>query len=168
MSGVMDLGSFDGTTKQILPVRVKRIDKDLPLPVYESIGAVGMDLVCRETVEIPPQQLWKIPANIIVDVPLGYMLAIVPRSSTMTKYNLIMPNSFGVIDNDYCGEEDELLIQVYNMKPHTSTTVERGDKIAQALLFKVGHAKFFEVDEMSDVSRGGFGSTDKKGATDES
>jgi dUTP pyrophosphatase len=139
-------------------VKIKRLDKSLPLPIYETEGSVGFDLLARETVEIQPAKIELIPANVIVQVPEGYMLALISRSSTPKKKGLLKPHSIGVIDQDYCGEKDELKIQVYNFTKK-SVTVEKGEKIAQGVFIRIDKFQFEEVDTMQSRSRGGFGST---------
>lgn len=141
-------------------VKIKRVDKALPLPIYETEGSVGFDLVCRETTAVPAGQFGRIPANVIVAVPPGYMLIIASRSSTPARYGLIIPNAIGIVDQDYCGEEDELIIQTYNFTGK-DTTIERGMKIAQGVFVRISKVEWDETDEMSDESRGGFGSTDE-------
>ena len=107
-------------------VRIQRVDKSLPLPVYETAGSVGFDLLARETVTIAPGNIELIPGNVIVEVPMGYMLAVASRSSTPRKKGLTQPHGFGIIDHDYCGPQDEVKIQVYNFSA-TAVTVERGE-----------------------------------------
>lgn len=141
-------------------IKIKRIDKTLPLPKYETAGSVGFDLICRESAEIPPQSIVLIPANVIVATPPGYMLMVCLRSSTPRKLGLMMPQGVGIVDNDYCGEEDELKIQVYNFTD-AIVNVERGSRIAQGIFVRVDTAEWNEVDQMSTTSRGGFGSTDR-------
>jgi len=144
-----------------MKVRIKRIDRSLPLPVYETSGSVGFDFLARETVTVSPQSIELIPANVIVEVPKGYALVVASRSSTPRKHGLTKPHGIGIIDQDYCGEQDEIKIQVQNFtqKP---VTVEKGAKIAQGLFVRVDQFEFEEVDEVSSKSRGGFGSTDVK------
>lgn len=139
-------------------INIKRIDKSLPLPVYETNGSVGFDLLARETIVIEPGLIELIPANVIVQVPKGYMLALISRSSTPKKKGLLKPHSIGVIDQDYCGEQDELKIQVYNFTDQL-VTVEKGEKIAQGVFVRVDKFEFNEVEQMVAPSRGGFGST---------
>ena len=141
-------------------INIKRIDKNLPLPKYETAGSVGFDLICRESVEIQPQSIRLIPANIVVETPPGYMLMICLRSSTPREFGLMMPQGVGIIDNDYCGEEDELQIQVYNFS-NLTVNVERGHRIAQAIFVRVDTAQWNELEQMHLHSRGGFGSTNK-------
>ena len=143
-----------------MKVKIKRIDQNLPLPVYETSGSVGFDLLCREDVTINPSEIALLPANVIVETPQGYMLIVTLRSSTPKKYGLLMPHGVGIIDNDYCGEKDEIKIQVYNFTANT-ITVKRGDKIAQGIFTKVDKAQWEEVERMNQQTRGGFGSTER-------
>ena len=129
-------------------VKIKRIDKSLPLPRYETNGSVGFDLLCRESVEVFPQTVALIPANVIVETPPGYMLLVALRSSTPRKRGLLIPHGVGVIDQDYCGDGDEIQIQVYNFT-NQPVLIERGDRIAQGIF-----------EQMDQETRGGFGSTD--------
>ena len=144
-----------------MKVKIKRIDKSLPLPIYETAGSVGFDLLAREDMEVLPREIKLIPGNVIVEVPMGYSLIVASRSSTPRKMGLTKPHGIGIIDQDYCGNEDEVKIQVLNFtdKP---VTVKRGDKIAQGLFVRVDRLEFEEVDDMANKSRGGFGSTDRK------
>jgi len=137
-------------------VKIKRIDKTLPLPEYQTSGAVAFDLYSRVDVIIPPRSLERLPTNIIVATPKGYMLEIKDRSSTLKRKGLFV--STGYIDNDYCGENDEILLQVYNLTD-TEVKIERGERLGQATFVQVDTAEWEEVSEMNEKSRGGFGST---------
>lgn len=141
-----------------MKVKIKRIDKSIPLPVYETDGAVGFDISAREDFAIQPGEIVLVPSNLIVEVPKGYMLIVASRSSTPRKKGVMQPHGFGIIDHDYCGPEDEIKIQVYNF---TDSTVEikKGDKIAQGVFVRIDKFDWEETDEMRTESRGGFGST---------
>ena len=139
-------------------VSIQRLDPSLPLPKYESAGAVGFDLITRETTVIEPGKIALVPGNVIVKVPEGYALLIIPRSSLPRKKALVCPHSIGVIDCDYHGEKDEVLVQVQNIS-NAPVTVERGERIAQGLFVKVEKAEWEEVDGHGKETRGGFGST---------
>ena len=144
-----------------MKVRIKRIDKSLPLPIYETQGSVGFDLLARQTVTIKPGSIELIPANAIIEVPKGYSLIVASRSSTPRKFGLTKPHGIGIIDQDYCGENDEIKIQVMNftLKP---VIIEKGTKIAQGLFIRTDRFEFKEVENINKKSRGGFGSTDMK------
>ncbi len=143
-------------------IKIKRIDNDLPLPEYQTDGSVGFDLFCRKETSIYPQTVGLIPANVIIETPPGYMLVIALRSSTPRKKGLLIPHGLGVIDQDYCGPSDEILIQVFNFT-NQEVIVERGDRIAQGIFVKVENAKsgvnWQEIDQINHQTRGGFGST---------
>lgn len=141
-----------------MQVSVQRIDPSLPLPSYHTHGAVGFDLITRETTVIAPKAVALVPGNVIVKVPEGYALLILPRSSLPRKKGLVCPHSVGVIDQDYHGEKDEILVQVMNITD-APVTVERGERIAQGMFVKVERAEWAEVDGHGAETRGGFGST---------
>lgn len=141
-----------------MKVKIKRIDKNLPLPIYETAGAVGFDVVAREDLLVAPGQIGIVPSNLIVEVPAGYMLVIASRSSTPMKKGLTPPHGFGIIDHDYCGPEDEIGVLVYNFGA-MDVEVKRGEKIAQGVFVKIDKFEWEEVEEMSGETRGGFGST---------
>jgi len=141
-----------------MKVKIKRIDKNLPLPVYETQGSVGFDILAREDFKIEPKSLGLIPANIVVEVPAGYMLIVASRSSTPKKKGLSTPHGFGIIDHDYCGPEDEVKIQVFNFTDDV-VSIMRGEKIAQGVFVRIDKFEWEEVNEIREESRGGFGST---------
>lgn len=139
-------------------VRLKRIDKTLPIPEYKTKGSIGFDLYSRLDMTIQPGQIERVPANVVVETPPGYLLMLASRSSTPTKKGLTKPHGVGIIDQDYSGDSDELLIQFYNFTDQP-TTIERGERIAQAVFIKADRLIFQEVDQMNNSDRGGFGST---------
>ena len=145
------------TFSQLLDVTIKRVDESLPLPTYATLGSVGFDLLCRVFTEIASRSLGLIPANVIVRTPPGYMLLISLRSSTPRRKGLLVPHGVGIIDQDYCGEGDEIMLQVYNFRDEL-VTVERGERIAQGMFVPIARAIWHEVDEVGE-GRGGFGST---------
>lgn len=136
----------------------KKIEKDLPSPEYKTDGSIGFDLVARIETVVPSFEVRLIPLNIVVKIPDGYGLFLLPRSSTPIKKQLLIPNGVGVIDQDYCGEEDELKLQVLNFSKK-DVIVERGERIAQCVIVKIDQSQLLEVEKMSNKSRGGFGST---------
>ena len=142
---------------QLLQVAIKRIDTDLPLPTYATPGSVGFDLLCREETEVAPRTVELIPSNVIVRIPAGYMLLLTLRSSTPLRKGLLIPNGVGIIDQDYCGEGDELKIQVFNFREE-AVAVKRGERMAQGIFIPIMRVHWEEVDEMGQ-GRGGFGST---------
>ena len=80
------------------------------------------------------------------------------RSSLPLKKGLIVANSVGVIDQDYCGENDEIGLQVINFTKK-NVIVDKGERIAQGLIVPIEAVTMKEVKKMTSKSRGGFGST---------
>ncbi len=143
-----------------MKVLITRIDKDLPLPQYQTSGAVAFDLISRQDIVVGSQQIGLIPANVIIKVPTGYALILASRSSTPLKKGLSTPHGVGIIDLDYHGPEDELKVQVFNFT-NQEVIVSRGDRVAQGLFVKIDRFEFEEVPQISSQTRGGFGSTGK-------
>jgi len=142
-----------------MKLKIKRIDSSFPIPQYQTPGSVAFDLYARVTTTVKPFSPTIIPTNIVVDVPEGYFLMLASRSSTPIKKHLMVSNGIGVIDQDFNGDTDEIGVQVLNFS-HENVVIEKGERIAQALLVKIAKVEEFEeVDSMSNVSRGGFGST---------
>lgn len=142
-----------------MQVKIKRIDKTLPLPEYHTDGAVAFDLYSRVDAVISPKSLERLPTNVVIEIPKGYMLEIKDRSSTLKKKGLLV--STGFIDNDFCGENDEVLLQVYNLTDDV-VKVEKGERLGQGVFIKIETAEWEEVDAMNNDSRGGFGTTGHK------
>ena len=140
-------------------IKIKKLSEDIQTPKYETSGAVGFDLAASEDKEIMPGEIALISTGLIVEVPNGYMLMAVSRSSTPKKKGLLKPHGVGIIDQDYCGPSDELKIQVYNFTKEP-VKVSKGDRIAQGIFVRVDRFAFDEVDEIRKEDRGGFGSTE--------
>jgi len=144
-----------------LPVRVRRLPHgaNLPLPTYATAGAAGMDLLAAvdAPVVVPPLGRALIPTGIAVALPPGHELQIRPRSGLALRHGIVLPNSPGTVDEDYRGE-----LQVIVMNAGEAPfTIERGMRIAQAIVAPVVRVAWREVDAIDETARGagGFGST---------
>lgn len=134
----------------------------LPLPGYATPGAAGMDLLAAVTapLTILPGGRALVPTGLCIALPPGHELQVRPRSGLALKHGILVANSPGTIDEDYRGE-----VQVIVLNAGTEAfTVERGMRIAQAVLAPVVKAAWREVSELPETSRGagGFGSTGTK------
>ena len=132
---------------------------DLPLPAYGTAGAAGMDLLAAVTapVTVAPGARALIPTGLAVALPPGHELQIRPRSGLALRHGIVVPNSPGTIDEDYRGEVQVIVLNAGD----APFTVERGMRIAQAVLAPVLRAEWREVAELDATGRrdGGFGST---------
>jgi dUTP pyrophosphatase len=144
-----------------VPVRVRRLahNQDLPLPGYATDGAAGMDLLAAvtEPVVVAPGQRVLIPTGLAIALPPGYELQVRPRSGLALRNGIVLPNSPGTIDEDYRGEIQVIVLNT-SSEPFR---VERGTRIAQAVLAPVVRAAWQEVEDLDVTARnaGGFGST---------
>ena len=114
----------------VIPIKVH--DAELPFPEHKSWGD-WVDLRAAETVEMKQGEFRIISLGVSMRLPNGYEANVVPRSSTFKNFGVLMANSFGVIDNNYCGNDD---------------VVQRQPKLV-----------FAKVDDLNSKNRGGFGST---------
>lgn len=131
----------------------------LKLPGYATAGAAGMDLLAAVSapITILPGGRVLVPTGIAIALPPGYELQVRPRSGLALKHGIVLPNSPGTVDEDYRGE-----LQVIVMNAGDAPfTVERGMRIAQAVLAPVVRATWQEADSLDPTERGagGFGST---------
>ncbi len=141
-----------------MEVNIHRIDPSVELPEYKTSGAAGFDLAANETLSIHPRQLSFIRTGLVIQTPEDHMLLITARSSTARKHGLMLANGVGIIDSDYSGPADELLISVYNFTD-ASVTIEKGTRIAQGIFVPIERGEWKEIDKPEAKSRGGFGST---------
>ncbi|MBP0466267.1 dUTP diphosphatase [Roseomonas sp. PWR1] len=146
------------TTPIIDVVRLPHAE-GLPLPAYATEGAAGMDLLAAvmSSVVIPPGGRMLVPTGLRIAIPPGYEVQVRPRSGLALKNGIVLPNSPGTIDEDYRGELGVIVLNAGD----APFTVERGMRIAQAVIAPVVRAAWREVSELPETARGtgGFGST---------
>lgn len=142
---------------ETISVKIKRFDKQLPLPQYHTNGAVCFDLFARVTTTIQTHQVAHIPLNIALEVPAGYFVLLAARSSTY-KLGLMEAGGIGIGDTDYCGDADEYHFPAYNFTDQP-VTINRGTRFAQMMILPVPKIDFTEVQALSNPNRGSFGTT---------
>jgi dUTP pyrophosphatase len=131
-------------------------------PGMEKIQFIGgksdwIDLRAAETVSMRKGEFKIISLGVSMKLPEGYEAHIVPRSSTYKNYKILQTNSYGVIDESYCGDSDIWGFPALAME---DTTIHKGDRICQFRVEKkMGNVDFEEVEQLADKARGGFGST---------
>lgn len=119
-----------------------------------------IDLRAAETVSLSKGEFKLISLGVGMILPDGYEAHIVPRSSTFKKFHIIQTNHMGIIDNSYCGEQDEWKFPALAVE---DTIINKNDRICQFRIVKKQPEIVFEqVEKLSDTSRGGFGSTGVK------
>jgi len=139
-------------------IPVRRLDPDLPIPVYARAGDAALDLLAAADVDIEPGGRTAIPTGIAVAIPEGYAGFVHARSGRALREGLALVNAPGLIDSGYRGE---IKVIVVNLDVSEPIYVKRGDKIAQLVIKPVEFAELVEMDELPESQRGegGFGST---------
>lgn len=140
-----------------MEVSIRRIDKEVPLPEYKTAGAVAMDCLVREDIEIPSKQVVLASLNIALKPPRGHFVLLAARSS-LYKRGLMMANSIGIGDEDFSGDNDEYCAALYNFSDQT-VLVKRGERLVQMMILPVDRVQWKDVETLGTTDRGGFGTT---------
>ena len=131
----------------------------LPLPVYHSAGAAGMDLLADidTTITLELLERCAVPTGIAVEIPSGFEGQVRPRSGRALREGLTLLNAPGTIDSDYRGEIQVILVNL----GRDPVSIEPGDRIAQLVIAPVARAVVQEVETLPGTGRGvgGFGHT---------
>ncbi len=148
--------------QQNVVVRVTRVDPssaDIPLPVYATEHAAGMDLCAavQEPVTLGPGETALIPTGIAIALPPGFEAQVRPRSGLAIKHGIGILNAPGTIDADYRGEVKVILTNFGK----TPFVIKRGERIAQMIVGRYSRVTWEEVPGLDETSRGagGFGHT---------
>jgi dUTP pyrophosphatase len=159
-----------------MKIQVKLRDKEFPIQVIDK--GDWIDLYVTEDVTIEKEKsesypkLAILPLNVAMKLPEGYEAIVVPRSSTYKHFGITCANSFGVIDNSYCGNED---FWGFPALSYRKTTIKRGSRVCQFRIQLSQKATIWQrikwlfdskiefeyTDNLSSESRGGFGTTGK-------
>ena len=126
-------------------------------PVEKLAKGDWIDLRAAEDLELKAGEFRYLRLGVGMILPEGYEAHVAPRSSTFKNFGILVPNSPGVVDNSYCGEEDEWRLPVLAMR---DTVIRKNDRICQfRIVEKQPELEFETVQHLRPESRGGFGST---------
>lgn len=116
-----------------------------------------IDLRCAKETELKAGDFALIPLGVAMEIPEGFEAYVVPRSSTFKNWGIIQTNSMGIIDNTYCGDNDQWFMPVYATR---DTVIKENDRICQFRIIQNQPLVEFEiVDTLDNEDRGGHGST---------
>ena len=133
----------------------QEIDKVQPISKGDWV-----DLRAADTIEIKADEFKLIPLGIAMELPKGYEAHIAPRSSTFKNFGVIQTNSIGVVDNSYCGDNDQWFFPAYALR---DTVINKNDRICQFRIMEIQPTLNFEiVESLGNEDRGGHGSTGVK------
>lgn len=141
-------------------IKFKKLSEDAKSPSYAYELDSGFDLYSTEKFVLGPFGRALVPTGLSFDIPEGYEIQVRPKSGLAINMGLTVLNTPGTVDRGYLGE---IKVPVFNTN-NSSITIEKGMKVAQAVLCPVvcgKFVKFDEVDSLGDSERGdkGFGST---------
>ncbi len=120
-----------------------------------------IDLRCAEDISLKPGEYCEIPLGVAIMLPFNFEAIVAARSSTFKKWGVIPVGGIGVIDNKYCGENDEWKFPVIAMR---HTKIHKNDRICQFKLMlsqNWNNEDIVYVDSLGTINRGGLGSTGK-------
>jgi dUTP pyrophosphatase len=139
-----------------LKIKLFTDDASFRPPVQSTTGSAGWDIHATEDVVVPPLEMRILRTGFGLQIPKGYYISIVPRSS-YGKKRIMITNSPGTIDSDYTGE---ISIMLYN-NSMDFFFIKKGDRIAQMILLQYNEMEFDYVEQfdITDRGDGGFGST---------
>lgn len=139
-------------------IKIKYFDQEIDKIQKISVGD-WIDLRSAETVELKKGEYALIRLGVGMILPAGYEAHVLPRSSTPSKFGIILANSMGIIDNSYSGDADEWKFPAVAIR---DTEIHKNDRICQFRIVKNQPGITFEVvDHLNENSRGGIGSTGK-------
>ncbi|MFI6759645.1 dUTP diphosphatase [Micromonospora sp. NPDC050417] len=143
---------------QAVPVPVRQLDPDLPLPAYAHPGDAGADLLAAHDVELAPGERALVRTGIAIALPEGFVGLVHPRSGLAARLGVTVLNAPGTVDAGYRGE---IMVNLINHDRVNPAKICRGDRIAQLVVQRVERARFHPVDELPTTQRGegGHGST---------
>ena len=140
-------------------INIKYLTDSIDKLTYIDGKSDWIDLRAAETVDMEPMEFKLIPLGIAMQLPAGYEAHVIPRSSTFKNFGIIQANSMGLIDESYCGDNDQWYFPAIALR---KTTILANDRICQFRIMKhQPQIGFREVDNLNNESRGGIGSTGK-------
>ena len=141
-------------------IQIKYFTDEIEKLTYIDGKSDWIDLRAAKKMELKAGQHAMIPLGVAMKLPEGYEAHIVPRSSTYKNYGLIQTNHMGVVDESYCGDNDQWHMSVYALR---DTVVHVNDRICQFRIMEhQPKIVFEEVEALNAPDRGGFGSTGKQ------
>lgn len=152
--GDREIGSVHVTGPSRIRVPLRRLDPELPLPVYAHPGDAGADLYAAVELTLGPGERALVPTGLALAIPVGFVGLVHPRSGLAARHGVTIVNAPGTVDAGYRGE---VLVNLVNLDRSEAFTVHRGDRIAQLVVQQVAQADFVEVDSLPDSSRGDTG-----------
>lgn len=144
--------------KEIKTIRIKYLNPELTKVKKVSIGD-WIDLRAAETVKLKKGDFYQIPLGVAMELPKGYEAWLTSRSSMCKKFGILHADDMGIIDNTYCGDNDQWFLPVIAVR---DTEIQFNDRICQFRIARsMPELEIVEVEHLGNPDRGGLGSTGK-------
>ncbi len=141
-------------------IRVKYFNDRIKRLAYVDGKSDWIDLSAAEDVVMKAGDFYLIPLGVSMELPKGYEAHVVPRSSTYKNFGIIQTNHMGVIDESYCGDQDQWYFPAYALR---DTEIKEGERICQFRIMEHQPLIVFEeAESLGNKDRGGIGSTGRK------
>ena len=159
-----------------MKIQVKLRDKEFPIQVIDKGDWIDLYVTEDVTIEKEKSESYPkvaiLPLNVAMKLPEGYEAIVAPRSSIYKNFGITCANSFGIVDNSYCGNED---FWGFPALAYRKTTIKKGSRVCQFRIQLSQKATIWQrikwlfdskiefeyTDNLSSESRGGFGTTGK-------
>lgn len=142
-----------------MELEIRYLSPEIDELCYVAGKSDWIDLRAAETVTLKAGEFRLIPLGVAMKLPAGYEAHVVPRSSTFKNFGVLQANSIGVIDESYCGSNDQWMFPAYAVR---DTVIRVNDRICQFRIMEhQPKLEFVRRDALEDSDRGGFGSTGK-------
>lgn len=139
-----------------MKIRIKYFADDLVRLEKFAVGDL-IDLRVSEDVCLKQGEYALLPLGVAMELPKGYEAHVYARSSTPLKFGVMLANSVGIIDESYCGDNDEWKAPVIAIR---DTFIEKNSRICQFRIVEhQPEIEFEEVVTLGNEDRGGIGST---------
>lgn len=141
-------------------IKIKYFSDQIEKLAYIAGKSDWIDLRAAEEVELKQGEFCLIPLGIAMELPKGYEAHVIPRSSTFKNFGILQVNSMGLIDESYCGDNDQWFFPALAMR---DTVIHVNDRICQFRIMEhQPELVFMETEHLEGQDRGGFGSTGKQ------
>jgi len=141
-------------------IKIKYFSEEIEKLTYIEGKSDWIDLRAAEEVELHAGEFRLIPLGVAMELPRGYEAHVIPRSSTFKNFGILQANSMGLVDESYCGDNDQWYFPALAMR---DTVIHVNDRICQFRIMKhQPELTFMQVDKLSGKDRGGFGSTGRQ------
>lgn len=145
-----------------MQIKFKKLTPNSVTPTKANTTDAGFDLVATGWSVSDDYTYVEYKTGIAVEIPIGYVGYIFPRSS-VSRVQQLLCNSVAVIDSGYRGEIMLRYRQTWRGAHFEPQLYKVGEKIGQLIIMPIPEIEFLEVEELleSDRGSGGFGSTGK-------